>query len=118
MVAPGPGSGDGSVMNDVPQDVHDGARCDTCGHAAVGACAGCGAPLCVDCLYEDSQCRWYESIDRPDHSAAFEPHCGDDLPSDEWPTFTCDVCHGGFEGRNIVEGDWCPCRAGRLRRDC
>ena len=63
-------------MADATQDVHDGARCDTCGHEAVGACAGCGAPLCVDCLYEDSEYRWYESIGRPDCSAAFEPHCG------------------------------------------
>jgi hypothetical protein len=101
---------------DMP-DVCNDSRCDTCGHEAVGACAARGAPLCVDCLYEDSQYRWYASIDRPDHSAAFEPHCEDELSSEAWPTFTCDVCHGGFAGCNIVDGDWCPCRAGRLRRD-
>ena len=63
------------------EDVSDGDRCDTCGHAAIGRSGGCGAPLCVDCLYEDAEYRWYESIDRPDWSAAFEPHCDEGMGS-------------------------------------
>jgi hypothetical protein len=42
-------------MADATQDVPDGAKCDTYGQEAVGACAGCGKPLCVDCLDEDSE---------------------------------------------------------------
>jgi hypothetical protein len=56
-------------------ELGDDDECDGCGQDAVGRCACCGAPLCVDCLYEDSQYHWYESIDRPDCSAAFTPHC-------------------------------------------
>ena len=77
-------------MADTCEDVPDGEVCDTCGHEAIGRCGGCGAPLGVDCLYEDSQCRWYESIGRPDCSAAFTPYCEAGMDGEwmdsEWPS--------------------------------
>lgn len=49
--------------------------CKACREYPMGQCAACGAALCLDCLYEDHQYRFYDAIDRPDHAAAFEPHC-------------------------------------------